>query len=65
VYGYAGLVDGMVERLKAEMSGAPRVVATGGLASLIAHVASSIELVDEHLTLEGLRLLYERQRGLS
>jgi type III pantothenate kinase len=63
VYGYAGLVDGMIERLKAEMSGAPRVVATGGLASLIAHVASSIELVDEHLTLEGLRLLYERQRG--
>ena len=43
-----------------EMSGAPRVIATGGLASLIATGSEFIELVDETLTLEGLRLVYER-----
>jgi type III pantothenate kinase len=63
IYGYAGLMDGMVARIKAEMAGSPRVVATGGLAPLIANVATSIERVEEHLTLEGLRLLYERQGG--
>jgi type III pantothenate kinase len=63
VYGYAGLVDGIVERMKLEMDGVPRVIATGGLAKLMADVARSIELVDEDLTLEGLRLLYESSRS--
>ena len=63
VYGYAGLVDGIVERMKLEMDGSPRVIATGGLAKLMADVARSIEHVDEDLTLEGLRLLYEESRS--
>ena len=60
VYGYAGLVDGLVERMKAEMDGTPRVIATGGQAGLIANVARSIQDVHEHLAFEGLRLLWER-----
>jgi type III pantothenate kinase len=60
VYGYAGLVDGLVERMRQEMSGAPTIVATGGLAPLVADVARSIQHVNPDLTLEGLRLLYER-----
>jgi type III pantothenate kinase len=63
VYGYAGLVDGIVVRMKMEMGGEPKVIATGGLAPLIANVATSIQEVNEHLTLEGLRLLYDRQRA--
>lgn len=59
VYGYAGLVDGIVARMKAEMDGRPKVIATGGLATLMAEVARCIERVDDDLTLEGLRLLYE------
>ena len=59
VYGWAGLVDGLVERMKKEM-GAATVVATGGLVSLIADVARSIQHVNADLKLEGLRLLYER-----
>jgi type III pantothenate kinase len=63
VYGYAGLVDGIVERMKAEMEGRPTVIATGGLATLMAEVARCIEHVDDDLTLEGLRLLYEESRS--
>lgn len=60
VYGFAALVDGMVGRIRAEMGGEPTVVATGGLAPLVADVAPSIQHVYEHLTLEGLRLAWER-----
>jgi type III pantothenate kinase len=63
VYGWAGLVDGLVERMKKEMDGAPTVVATGGLVSLIAGVARSIDHVETDLKLHGLRLLWERSRG--
>jgi type III pantothenate kinase len=65
VYGWAGLVDGIVERMKAEMDGAPRVVATGGHAGLIVNVARSIQDVHEHLAFEGLRLLWERAHPSS
>lgn len=63
VYGYAGLADGIVERMKAEMDGEPRVVATGGHAALIVNVARSITDVHEHLAFEGLRMLHERVHG--
>lgn len=60
IYGFAGQVDAIVWRMKREMEGNPKVVATGGLAELISEEASSIDIVDSNLTLEGLRFIYER-----
>jgi type III pantothenate kinase len=60
VFGYVGLVDGIVRRMAAEEGLTPRVIATGGLAPLIGRESQTIEIVDEHLTLEGLRILYRR-----
>jgi len=60
VYGYAGLVDGLCQRIRAELDYDCRVLATGGLAHIIAPETEVIEHVDDHLTLTGLRLLYER-----
>ena len=62
VYGYVGLVDGICERMAAELGFSPKVVATGGLAPLVAGLSRSITEVDEHLTLEGLRLIHEMNR---
>ncbi|MBI9082430.1 MAG: type III pantothenate kinase [Desulfobacterales bacterium] len=62
IYGYAALVDGMVARMGREMGSNPRVIATGGLAPLMNRVAESIEAVEPSLTLEGLRLIYEKVR---
>src|SRR5437868_6422888 len=60
VYGFAGQVDGIVERIRAELGDEPApVIATGGLAELIAPHAKTIEKVDPYLTLEGLRLVWE------
>ncbi len=59
-YGYVGLVDGVLEKMIAEMGSRPRVIATGGLASRIAGASKYIEKIDETLTLDGLRLIYER-----
>ncbi|OAB43459.1 type III pantothenate kinase [Paenibacillus antarcticus] len=63
IFGYAGQVDGIVERIKVEME-APnlKVVATGGLAELIASETKCIQEVNSMLTLEGLRLIYERNQ---
>ena len=62
-HGYAGLVDGLLEKMIAEMGSRPRVIATGGLAPLIAGVSKFVELIDETLTLDGLRLIYERNNS--
>jgi len=61
-HGYAGLVDGILEKMIAELGGKPKVIATGGLAPLIARGSSFIEVVDETLTLDGLKLVYQRQK---
>jgi type III pantothenate kinase len=62
LFGYAGMVDAMVERIRAELGAAARVIATGGLAQLIASETASIERVEPFLTLEGLRLLFQKNR---
>ena len=60
-YGYLGLIDGILERLMAELGDDVKVVATGGLASLMGSGSKYIREVDDLLTLEGLRIIYERQ----
>src|SRR5437867_1401927 len=61
-HGYVGLVDGILRKMIDELGGSVKVIATGGLAQLIAKGSEFIETVDETLTLEGLRLVYERTK---
>src|ERR687888_2500868 len=62
VYGFAGQVDGIVAAIRGEVGDNARVIATGGLAELIAPHSQTIEHVDPFLTLDGLRLVWERNR---
>ncbi|WP_288797721.1 type III pantothenate kinase [uncultured Megasphaera sp.] len=61
-YGFVGQVDGLISRIRKELGAKAKVVATGGLAVVIAPATKSIDVVEPLLTLEGLRVIYERNR---
>lgn len=65
LYGYVGQVEGIVKRMKEEAKQEPKVIATGGLAKLIAEESNVIDVVDPFLTLKGLHMLYERNANLQ
>ena len=71
VYGHMGMVEYIVNKMKLELQSmspsgkVPTVIATGGLASLIEKGVTCIDYVDKMITLEGLRLIYEKNRGAS
>ncbi|HEY8417875.1 MAG TPA: type III pantothenate kinase [Limnochordales bacterium] len=58
VFGYAGLVQGLIDRIKQELGAPARVIATGGLAEVVARHGAAFDAIDPNLTLEGLRILY-------
>jgi type III pantothenate kinase len=62
-YGYLGLVDGILEELLREMGKNTKVIATGGLGSMLGTSSKYIKTIDDHLTLEGLRIIWERNSG--
>ena len=62
VFGYVGLVDGICARMADELGFPTKIIATGGLATLIANVSARIEVVDDQLTLDGLRIIYQRNQ---
>lgn len=62
IYGFVGQVDGIVRRMEREFPKKPKVVATGGLAPLMADESETLQIINPLLTLEGLRIIYERNR---
>jgi len=64
-YGYIGLVDGMLERIFAELGSKPQVIASGIMARLIAGDSRYIDKIDDMITLDGLRILFERNRDAA
>ena len=64
IYGHAGLVDGIMGRIVSEMGGEVQTVATGGLASTIVPHCRTVDLIDDLLTLDGLRMIYDLNRDL-
>jgi len=65
IFGYVGLIEGIVARIQQELSGKARVIATGGHAELLAKETKVIEVVDRNLTLVGLRIIHELNVGHS
>lgn len=63
IFGYVGLIEGMIARIQKELGTKTRVIATGGYAELLAKETNVIEVVDPYLTLIGLRVIYERNTG--
>ncbi len=63
LFGYVGLVEGIVARFREELGGQAKVIATGGYAELIARETEAIDVVNMNLTLEGLRIIYDMNRG--
>lgn len=63
VFGFVGQTDTLIERIRSELGGKAKVVAAGGLATLIQSESKSIDVVDQMITLEGLRILFERQKS--
>lgn len=59
-FGYVALVDGVIERMKTELGEPTKVISTGGLAKLIAETSKEIEVIDDDLMLDGLRMLYDK-----
>jgi type III pantothenate kinase len=62
VFGYIGLIEGLVSRIQAELDEKAKVVATGGFAALTTRATKSIDIVNSDLTLIGLRLIYNMNR---
>lgn len=62
-HGYVCLVNGVLDLMRAEMEGQPKVLATGGLSRVLAEDLRGVDLVDPHLTLDGLRLIYGKNRS--
>jgi len=63
LFGYVGLIEGIVARMKEEIEGDPKVIGTGGYAELIGRETDVIDIVNPNLTLEGLRIIYEMNRA--
>jgi type III pantothenate kinase len=61
-YGYVGVVEGVLRRIRAEIEWEARVIATGGLARKVAHETDAVDVVDDNLMLDGLRIVYELNR---
>lgn len=65
IYGFLGQTEAIIARMKGEMRGMPRVIATGGLADVVARGTSAIDVVDPHLSLAGLQLFYQQVRNAA
>ena len=65
IYGYVGLIDGIVQRMKQELGGQAYVIATGGMAGLMATETQAIDTVEPFLTLDGLRMIYSRNYDMG